>query len=107
MEAYGFAHVHDGYLAVDEIGELIRPERWSDLWRESVRDAGIVAGDRELTLHTARDSSVAAMRRAGVPDRVVAEWHGHSESVMINTYGRRTESNELTDAGAALSAALA
>ena len=56
---------------------------------------------------TVRHSSVAAMRRAGVPDRVVAEWHGHSESVMINTYGRHTEPNELTDAGAALSAALA
>jgi integrase len=107
MEAYGFAQARDGYLAVDEVGEPIRPERWSDLWRRAVRDAGIEPGDRELSLHVARHSSVAALRRAGLPDRVVAEWHGHSEATMINIYGRHVQPNELADAGAALSAALA
>lgn len=30
--------------------------------------------------------SVVAMRAAGLPDRMVAAWHGHCERVMVETY---------------------
>ena len=48
-------------------------------WRtEGVRD--------DHTLHAARHSTVTFMRNAGVPDHIVAAWHGHDEVVMRQTY---------------------
>ena len=79
---FGFEHARSGYLAVDALGEPLRPERWSDLWRAHC----VAAGVRAVTLHGARHSSVTAMRNAGVPDHVVAAWHGHDEVVMRRTY---------------------
>ena len=45
---------------------------------EGVRD--------DHTLHAARHSTVTFMRNAGVPDHIVAAWHGHDEVVMRRTY---------------------
>jgi hypothetical protein len=75
-----------------------RPERWSDEWRQLCRAAGV----SPVTLHTARHSSVTAMRAAGVADDVVAKWHGHDETIM-----RRTYTHPDTDALAAAGQALA
>jgi integrase len=100
--AFGFEHVRSGYLAVNEAGVPYRPERWSDMWRELCAAAGVQA----VTLHAARHSSVTAMRRAGVPDDVVAAWHGHDEVVMRRTYSH-PDADGLAAAGAALSGVFA
>jgi len=46
----------------------------------------ITAGVRKLTLHSARHSSVTAMRAQGIADQTVAKWHGHDEVVMRKIY---------------------
>jgi integrase len=79
---FGFEQARSGYPAVNEIGEAMRPERWTDMWREHCVAAGVPV----VTLHAARHSSVTAMRDAGVPDHICAPWHGHSEGVMRATY---------------------
>ena len=79
---YGFEQARSGYLAVDAAGVPLRPERYSDLWRALCRGAGV----EPVTLHAARHSSVTAMRAVGVPDDMVARWHGHDEVVMRRTY---------------------
>jgi integrase len=79
---FGFEQARTGYLAVNEIGEPVRPERWTDMWREHSEAAKVSV----VTLHAARHSSVTAMRDAGVPDHIVAAFHGHSEGVMRATY---------------------
>jgi integrase len=94
---FGFEHVRTGYLAVDELGEPYRPERWSDLWTKLCSAAGV----QPVTLHGARHSSVTAMRKAGVPDHMVAAWHGHDEVVMRRTYSH-ADADGLAAAGAAL-----
>lgn len=73
----------DRFLFVDECGIPIRPERYSDEWGRLCRAAGIT---RRVKLHEARHSSVVAMRTAGMPDRLVAAWHGHDEGIMRRTY---------------------
>lgn len=93
-EELGIAQVRDGFLAVDEIGEPIRPEWYSDEWRRLCQPAGIPV----VTLHEARHTSVTLMRELGVPDQLVAEWHGHDEVVMRRTYSHASESG-LKDAG--------
>ena len=95
---FGPGPIRTGYLVVDETGEPYRPERWSDEWRQLCRAAGV----SPVTLHTARHSSVTAMRAAGVADDVVAKWHGHDETIM-----RRTYTHPDTDALAAAGQALA
>ena len=59
------------------------------------------AGIPEVTLHAARHSSVTAMRDAGVPDHVVAAWHGHDENIMPKAYSHAQPSG-LSEAGAIL-----
>jgi integrase len=96
---FGFEHVRTGYLAVDELGQPYRPERWSDMWTKLCAAAGV----RPVTLHAARHSSVTAMRKAGVPDHMVAAWHGHDEVVMRRTYSH-PDAEGLAAAGKALEA---
>jgi hypothetical protein len=36
--ALGFEHIRSGFLAVDENGTPLRPERWSDMGRTPMRD---------------------------------------------------------------------
>lgn len=84
VEMYGETTVATGYIVVNEHGRPMRPESWTRRWRalcvatEGVRD--------EHTLHAARHSTVTLMRNAGVPDHIVAAWHGHDEVVMRQTY---------------------
>ena len=71
------------FIFVDEFGVPIRAEWYSDEWMRLCHRAGIA---RRVKLHEARHTSVMAMRAAGLPDRMIAAWHGHSEQVMVNTY---------------------
>jgi integrase len=104
LAAFGGEQVRTGWLAVDEVGVPIRPERWSDYWHEHVEAAGIDAGERKLTLHCARHSSVTAMLDAGVPLRIVAAWHGHDPAVAARTYDHADKNTDaLASAASALS----
>lgn len=87
----------DDYLATDEIGRPLRPERYSDMWREVCDEAGV----RRVVLHAARHTSVTAMRDRAVPDHVVAAWHGHDEVTMRQTYSHARE-DTLAAAGVAI-----
>jgi integrase len=85
-----------GYIVVDELGRPMRPERYSDAWRAMLADAGV----RYLDLRAARRSAVTAMRNAGVPDHIVAAWHGHDEAVMRRHYSVAHDDRMMLAAGA-------
>lgn len=99
-ETYGLAQAKDGYVLINEAGRPMRPEDWSRRWTalcaatEDVRD--------EHTLHAARHSTVTLMRNQGVPDHIVAKFHGHDETVMRRTYSH-AHLEEMKVAAAALS----
>ncbi len=98
LAEFGAEQVRDGYLAVDKIGQPLRPEVWTDQWKRHCEAAGV----RALTLHCARHSSVTLMRDRGVPDHLVAAWHGHDEQVMRTSYSH-AHVKQLAGAGGALS----
>ena len=100
IELYGHAAVADGYICVNEFGRPMRPEDWSERWRELCKATKGVRSDH--TLHAARHSTVTFMRNAGVPDHIVAAWHGHDEVVMRQTYSH-AHVDQLTIAGSSLS----
>jgi integrase len=89
--ALGEAYWHEagtGLVVIDKLGRPIRPEAYSDRFREIAKQAGVPA----IRLHDARHTSVTSMRERGVPDDVVAQWHGHDENVMRAVYTHsRTE----------------
>lgn len=97
MRTLGLAHVRTGFLAVDAVGRKLRPEVYSDAWRDLCERAKI----RDYTLHEARHTSVTLAREAGISDMSVAQWHGHDESVMRRTYTHPSDA-ALRDVGDAL-----
>ncbi len=88
------------FVFVDSGGTPIRPEWYSDEWVRLCHSAGI---RRRVKLHEARHYSVVTMRAAGLPDRLVAAWHGHDEVVMRRTYDHADMDAEgLAEVGEAL-----
>ena len=98
---WGLGQVSGGFVIVDEFCRPLRPERFSDDWRQMLTDSGIPY----LDLRAARRSSVTAMRLRGVPDHLVAAWHGHDEEVMRRHYSVALDDG-LKDAGTSLTAVL-
>lgn len=96
---YGLAQFRAGYVVVDELGRGLDPERYSDEWKAMLAEAGVPY----LDLRAARRSSVTAMRQRGVPDHLVAAWHGHDEEVMRRHYSVALDDG-LRDAGQVLTA---
>lgn len=97
MRDLGLGHVRDGFVAVNAVGQPLRPEVYSDEWKQLL--AGAEIGD--YTLHEARHTSVTRAREAGVPDHAVAQWHGHDENVMRQTYSHPSQES-LREVGEAL-----
>lgn len=92
----------DAFVVVDEAGLPVRPERYSDEWVGLCRSTGI---QRRVLLHEARHTSVTVMRASGVPDRIVAAWHGHDETIMRRTYDHAASDREaLAEAAESLAA---
>jgi integrase len=100
LAEFGATQIREGLIALDEAGEPIRPERYSDLWREACKAAGVPV----VTLHGARHSAVTTMRDAGVPDHIVAKFAGHDEVVMRRVYSH-ADAEGLETAAKALSTA--
>jgi integrase len=83
-EVYGADQATDGFILINEFGRPMRPEDWTRRWRKLCKATEGVRDDH--TLHAARHSTVTFMRNAGVPDHIVAAWHGHDEVIMRRTY---------------------
>ena len=94
---FGFEQARTGWLAVDEAGRPYQPEVLTQLWSEHCEAAGVQA----VSLHSARHSSVTAMRDAGVADHI-AQWHGHDETIMRRVYSN-AHPDQIAAAGRALS----
>ena len=99
VELYGEEPVANGHLVVNALARPMRPEEWSRRWRDLCKSTAGVRDDH--TLHAARHSTVTFMRNAGVPDHIVAAWHGHDEVVMRRTYSH-VHADQMRTGGAAL-----
>jgi integrase len=100
LKQFGTQQVRAGHVVVNEVGSPVRHEWWSDEWKRQSKAAGVPV----VNLHGARHSAVTTMREAGVPDHIVAAWHGHDEVIMRRTYSHVHPAG-LAAAAEALSAA--
>jgi integrase len=69
-------------LLATEANRPIDPGHYSKTFKRLARQAGLPA----IPLKNARHTSVTLLRNQGVPDHIVAAWHGHSETVMRTYY---------------------
>ena len=99
MVVYWEEQATTGFILVNEFGRPMRPETWTRRWRALCKATEGVRDDH--TLHAARHSTVTFMRNAGVPDHIVAAWHGHDEVVMRRTYSH-VHNTQMRTAGSAL-----
>lgn len=87
--AAGGAWEDSGLVVVDALGAPLRPERYSDLFREVCRTAGVPS----IRLHSVRHSLAFWLHHVGVAPADAAAFLGHTVEVHLGTY--------LPDSGAA------
>lgn len=95
--ALGIPWSDDRLIAVDEAGEPIRPEYYSDTFQRLRERAGL----RRIPLKGLRNTSVSLMLALGIPVHIVAAWHGHDPAVSLGVYSD-AQPEDLRAAGAAL-----
>ncbi|MFE3757889.1 site-specific integrase [Nocardia tengchongensis] len=87
----------DRLIVVDEAGEPIRPERYSDAFQKIRARVGL----RRIPLKGLRNSSVSLMLASGVPVHIVAAFHGHDPALSLSVYSD-AQPEDLKAAGASL-----
>ena len=80
--AAGAAWRDSGFVVVDELGDPIRPEVYSDRFRRLCAAAGV----RIITLHHVRHSLAFWLHQIGVAPADAAALLGHSTEVHLSTY---------------------
>lgn len=88
IQTFGVAP--DGRLFRSLNGNPIHPSTYSRVWK-TAREFGLAPGDRRLVLvrpYDLRHAGVSARLYAGVPERQVAEWAGHSVEVLRRIYSK-------------------
>lgn len=89
------------HLFVDELGECVHPESYSDRFEVLNRKAGLP----KIRLHDTRHTCGTLMHLRGVPTAVISAWLGHaSASFTMRTYVH-SQDQALRDAAATLSGA--
>lgn len=96
--AAGEAYRESGYVVVDELGEPVRGDWFSDRFGRLSREAGVPA----IRLHDARHSCLTLLHLAGVPTAVVSAWAGHSSAAFTMGTYMHSQDPALTEAGRVL-----
>lgn len=101
--AAGPAYSNAGrYVVVDELGQPLHPEWYSDEFLRLVKQVAVP----RVPLHGARHCAASLLGDLGFPDVVVAAWLGHTEVTV--THGYQHAMNDcMKAAGEALGEALA
>lgn len=72
----------DRLIVVDEVGNPLRPERYTDEFQRISRAAGL----RRIQLKHLRNSSVSLMHALNIPVHSAAGWHGHDPVMSLSVY---------------------
>lgn len=86
---------------MDEVGEPIHPESYSDRFEVLNRKAGLP----KIRLHDTRHTCGTLMHLRKVPTAVISAWLGHASAAFtLRTYVH-SQADALRDAGSVISAA--
>jgi integrase len=82
LDAAGAAYANSGYVAADELGRPLHPERYSDEFARLCRETGLP----KIRLHDSRGTMNGILERAGVAESLRAAWLGHTVAVNKTSY---------------------
>lgn len=86
-----------GYLCVDEVGNILRPNYISESFPKLLKANGM----RPIRFHDLRHSCASLLLANGVPMKQIQEWLGHSDfSTTANIYAHLDYSSKLSSAQA-------
>lgn len=94
----GTAYVDSGYLVVNEAGEPLRPELYSDRFRSLCRKAKVPV----IHLHSVRHTLAFMLHRLGITPGDAAALLGHTVQVHLSTYLPESGASGIAAAAAAL-----
>ena len=92
-----YDYTHDGYVFVNEMGELLKPDYLSSAFPKLLEKAGL----RRIRFHDLRHSCATLLMANGVPMKAIQEWMGHSDfSTTANIYAHLDYSSKISSAAA-------
>lgn len=92
-----YNYEYDGYVFVDELVDLIRPEYLTSYFPQHIQKHGC----ERMRFHDLRHSCTRLLLANGVPLKQIQEWEGHSDfSTTANIYARLDYSSKLSSASA-------
>lgn len=92
-----YNHKYDGYVFVDELGELMRPHYLTTEFPKFVERHGL----RKMRFHDLRHSCASLLLANGVSMKQIQEWLGHSDfSTTANIYAHLDYRSKISSAEA-------
>ncbi len=93
--SYNKAHL--GYICVNEIGDLIKPDYVTAGFTKLLKEHGM----RQIRYHDLRHSCASLLLANGVPMKQIQEWLGHSDfSTTANIYAHLDYNSKISSADA-------
>lgn len=96
--AAGKAYTDSGCVVVDELGEPVHPEWYSDEFGRLAKRAGV----KRIVLHEGRHTALSLMEKAGVPISIVSKWAGHYDTAFTYSTYVHADDEDLQTGTAAL-----
>ena len=95
-----YNYEYDGYVFVDELGDLMRPEYLTSYFTQYIQKHGC----KRMRFHDLRHSCASLLLANGVPLKQIQDWLGHSDfSTTANIYAHLDYSSKLSSAQAIVS----
>lgn len=92
-----YNYEYDGYVFVDELGNLMRPDYLTSYFPQYIQKHGC----KRMRFHDLRHSCASLLLANGVPLKQIQEWLGHSDfSTTANIYAHLDYSSKLSSASA-------
>ena len=92
-----YNYEYDGYVFVDELGDLMRPEYLTSYFPQYIQKHGC----KRMRFHDLRHSCASLLLANGVPLKQIQEWLGHSDfSTTANIYAHLDYRSKISSAQA-------
>ncbi|MDL2252994.1 site-specific integrase, partial [Ruminococcaceae bacterium OttesenSCG-928-I18] len=92
-----YSKQYDGYVFVDEMGELMKPSYLTEEFPRLLQKHGL----RRIRFHDLRHSCASLLLANGVPMKQIQDWLGHSDfSTTANIYAHLDYSSKISSAQA-------
>ena len=92
-----YNYEYDGYVFVDELGELMKPDYLTAYFPQYIQKHGL----KRMRFHDLRHSCASLLLANGVPLKQIQDWLGHSDfSTTANIYAHLDYSSKLSSAQA-------